>query len=263
MPTEEKVSNQLAISHYLPYVGSIIIFLGVTRLIFFYKAFGVQIVSYLDFSEIITSFLDIIVIVVFFLVFSFLQNFLIEDKATVDKDHTIRHEIFEENHFGKRLLLHFMLYRILIIMCIISLIVDLAFIILDKSAKYSSFLWTLGIFFMVFLIVFIGTEIDRKHYQFDTSTLTRRFYQILYATLLAIIAMIVFTKMQVDGIRKEKNTYGVKVLMDNEQLVVSDSTNYYIGKTQNYLFIYHEKSKTTDIIPMSRVKQITMPDNIK
>jgi len=116
---------------------------------------------------------------------------------------------------------------------------------------------------MVFLIVFIGTEIDRKHYQFDTSTLTRRFYQILYATLLAIIAMIVFTKMQVDGIRKEKNTYGVKVLMDNEQLVVSDSTNYYIGKTQNYLFIYHEKSKTTDIIPMSRVKQITMPDNIK
>ncbi len=34
--------------------------------------------------------------------------------------------------------------------------------------------------------------------------------------------------------------------------------NYYIGKTRNYVFVHHENLKTTDVIPMSRVKQITV-----
>lgn len=58
--------------------------------------------------------------------------------------------------------------------------------------------------------------------------------------------------------RKDKSTYGVSITFDDDKILVSDSSNYFIGKTQNYIFIYHEKENKTDIIPMTRVKQITM-----
>lgn len=78
-------NKDISFGKLLPYLGSFIIFLGITRLIFYYECFGVHITSYLEFSEIITSFLDIIVIVVTLFIFHALKDFLIKSKTEHEK----------------------------------------------------------------------------------------------------------------------------------------------------------------------------------
>ena len=80
---EEK--KESALIRYLPFLGSFIIFLGMTRLIFYYSDFGIKIVSFLEFSEIVTSFFDILIIVVIISLFSVVQDFLIKSKSEQDK----------------------------------------------------------------------------------------------------------------------------------------------------------------------------------
>jgi len=46
-------------------------------------------------------------------------------------------------------------------------------------------------------------------------------------------------------------------------VIVSDDSSYYIGKTNNYLFYYKEKTKETVVYPMSRVKMISFKNRGK
>lgn len=63
---------------------------------------------------------------------------------------------------------------------------------------------------------------------------------------------------QAKRIKIDKSTYGYYIILDNNQKVISDSISYYIGKTQNYVFIHHQNLKTTDVFPISRIKQISV-----
>jgi len=93
--------NELSINQYLTYVGPLLIFLGMTRLITFYNSFGVSITSYLDFSEVLTSFFDILIIVVIFLAYTSIQNYLASGKSDTEKANKKRLAILEEESFFK------------------------------------------------------------------------------------------------------------------------------------------------------------------
>jgi hypothetical protein len=56
-----------------------------------------------------------------------------------------------------------------------------------------------------------------------------------------------------------KRYFGVKVIYQDNRVFVSDSTNYYIGNTSNYLFIYNEKEDKTVVERISDVKSIEFP----
>ncbi len=38
--------------------------------------------------------------------------------------------------------------------------------------------------------------------------------------------------------------------------IVSDSSNYIVGKTRDYLFFYHEEEDMTDVIPVKKIDQL-------
>lgn len=59
-----ETKSDMPLSQILPYLGSYVVFLGVSRLLYYYESFGITITNYLEFSEILTSFLDIIVILI-------------------------------------------------------------------------------------------------------------------------------------------------------------------------------------------------------
>lgn len=260
--TEEKQNIEhdqqpLKLSNYLPYVGSFIIFLGVTRLIFFYTAFGISIVNFLDFSEIVTSFLDIIVISVFLFATSILQAFILRDKETQDEKEGIRKKILEEEHLFKRLWLHIKLCKELLIGGLILTTTYFIWHFFNKDITIASVIWGAASFLVCFVLLVTMTEISRIHHKSNSSIHYRRFIALLFYTALFCGLVIYYAHTQADNIKKNKSTFGVTILLDNDQAIVSDSSNYYIGKTVNYLFIYHEKDNTADVIPMNRVKQIT------
>lgn len=253
----EPEEQPLKLSNYLPYVGSFIIFLGVTRLICFYSAFGISIVNFLDFSEIITSFLDIIVISVFIFATSILQAFILRDKETQDDKDGIRKKILEEEHLFKRLWLHIKLRYEFLIGGLVLTSIYFIWHFFNKDITIESIVWDVVFFLVCFVLLVILTEISRIHHKSNSSNHYRRFIAFLFYTTLFSGLVIYYAYTQVDNIKKNKSTFGVTITLDNEQTMVSDSSNYYIGKTVNYLFIYHEKDNTADVIPMNRVKQIT------
>jgi hypothetical protein len=252
-----KTANDFKIAEYLSYVGPFIIFLGMTRLIVFYSSFGVSIVSYLDFSEVITSFFDIIVMVVFYIAYITIQNFILGNRSEADNAQNQRQEIIAQENFGKTLWLYFLyLKRLLVFGLIVIVGCVLCHYIFHWIEKFT-ILITVIVF--TFLITFFVTlvEIERKHIHFQSSINRRRF--ILFTLYFVVFSMGVtyYASYQAGVIKRDKSTYGVTISLDNDQIIISDSTDYFIGKTLNYVFIYHEKQKNTDIIPMTRVKQIT------
>ena len=260
--TDEKTNNEtepqpIKLTTYLPYVGSFIIFLGVARLIFFYSAFGVSIVNFLDFSEIITSFLDIIVIAVFIFAYSFLQGFILRNKESYDEKDELRKQILSEGNFLKRIWLHMKLCNELFISGLFFIAAFFAWHFFNKDITYSSILWIACLYLCIFGLLVLMTEISRIHHHSNSTIHYRRFIAMLFYTVLLIGLVIYFAHKQVTSIKEDKSTYGVSIILDNDQTIVSDSTNYYVGKTVNYLFFHHEKENTTDVIPMTRVKQIT------
>jgi len=258
---EQKKSNEIGLGLYLPYLGSFIVFLGVIRLMCFYSAFGIQIVSYLEFSEIITSFLDIIVIAAFVFMTSLLQNFLMMNKSEQDEQNSIRQKIFIEGDFFKRLLLYVKYSQKLLLAGLILSAGSFFWQYLVKKQSYWIILWVTIFFLAVFLFVILTTEIDIQHAKFNSSNKSKRFISIIINTLLFIGFVIAFTQTQIKAIKNDKSTYGVSIIFDNDKLLISDSVNYYIGNTKNYLFIYHERNNTTDVIPMTRIKQLTITHN--
>ncbi len=60
-------SNNNDYSKLLVIAGPILVLFGVTKLIFFYLFFNIEIIKFLDFSEIITSFFNVVVLGIFFL----------------------------------------------------------------------------------------------------------------------------------------------------------------------------------------------------
>lgn len=251
-------TSQFSISQYLTYVGPFLIFLGMTRLITFYNSFGVSITSYLDFSEVLTSFFDILVIVVIFFAYTSIQNFLASKKEDADIASKKRQAIVEEENFFK-ICLHYLKYfsSLIIYGLVVIVVCVVARFCFNWITTFTVFLWT-GIFVFLLIFLIVQVEIERKHIQFQSSLNKRRYIFFVLYFFVFTYCVILYASYQAGQIRKDKSTFGVRIILDNDQIIVSDSTNYFIGKTQNYVFIHHEKESNTDIIPMTRVKQITM-----
>lgn len=252
-----KSDNVFKVTEYLSYVGPIIIFLGMARLITFYKAFGVSIVSYLDFSEVITSFFDIIFIVFLFFAYTSIQNFVLGDKNQAEEADKQRQEIIKEESFKKLFWLYIKYFKRLLIFGFIAILVCVLSHYIFKSIDGFTVFLIIGLFIFLIIFFIVIVEIERKHIHFQSSLNRRRFIYLTLYFLVFTMGVVYYSSYQAGLIKRDKSTYGVAITLDNDKILVSDSLNYFIGKTLNYVFIYHEKLKSTDIIPMTRVKQIT------
>lgn len=256
---EKKDSEDLFLSKYYVYIGPFIIFLGMARLIFFYKTFGISIVNYLEFSEIITSFFDIIVILVLYLSFLIIQNYLTRNKNIENKTDELYNKIIEEKKQWRRTLLYFNYVKVLIYFALFIVIVSLVSnFFYETPSSYVIKLLTSVFIFIIFVVV-ISVEIERKHKLLGANLNTKKFYKFIFLSFIVVITVIVYSAYQSNVIKNDKSTYGVTIVFDNDQIFVSDSSTYFIGKTQNYIYIHHQKEKKTDAIPMSRVKKLTFP----
>jgi hypothetical protein len=257
---EPKSLKEIPISKVLPYVSSFIICLGIIRLIYFFSAFGISIVTYLDFSEILTSFLDMFLILCFvFAVFIF-QTFFMFGKTEMENSYKLKQVIITEPKLIRRFKLYIKYSREVYYSAQFVFITLTFYFLLFKESDDSILTlikWASSIV-IAFLFILITGEVDRRLYLFNYTNLQRQVVQVLFNIVLIIIVTATLTQNEINSIKKDKSTYGTLVVLDNDQVINSDSINYYIGKTRNYVFVHHENLNTTDVIPMSRVKQITI-----
>jgi hypothetical protein len=244
-----------------PLVVGFLIFSGSLYLDAYYGAFGVNIFRYINISEILVAFLPItklIVIIFSVLMFYFssapyivlgiraieegirkLYTFIFNKKKSVKE--TKKWDIIDFYVKNKKGWLFNNLF-----FTITVLVVTLYCGPSSVAVKYN---W--AIVWIIFL-VFSSLALAAEFYTFSEGS-------IMYILTITMTAFIVSTMfLATDNIR-EKLEEGPKlktiIIMDKDTLV-STKTNYYLGRTNDYIFMYNKSDTSVTAISTSEVKSI-------
>jgi hypothetical protein len=249
--------------NYLPYIGSILIFLGVIRQIFFYAGFGISIVNYLDFSEIITSFLDLVFLMVFALLLVIIQSFLKLGNSEIKNKINIKEELIKQNRNFRVITLYFKYFKEYFI--ITSLVFSSCFLYdyYNNNIEIIDFLSRL-IFILIMPIPFIlSIEFERKHEKYETKIEFRRLIRVVLNSLVVILIISFYSIYQIYNIKINHSTEGTIIELNNNQTLKSNKNIYYVGKSNNFIFIHNSKEKVTTVIPIGQVKAMTFKSKNK
>lgn len=116
----------------------------------------------------------------------------------------------------------------------------------------------LGCVVAIFINSFYIAELELKRKYKSLHTKKPWFIDIILYCVLFTLFIGYLSYHKAKMVRQNKVTFGVTIILDDNSQLFSDSSNYYIGKTDNYVFFYHEKTRSTDIFPVSRIKQLTI-----
>ncbi|CAL1521556.1 hypothetical protein [Chitinophaga sp. MM2321] len=236
----------------IPYSGSALIFMGAIRIILYYRLFTIDITSYLDFSEILTLFLNDIIFTFFIVLFT-----VIAASMTSISERTIiglRPNLSEEK-ITKRIIAYNYAYKFPFIFFLISTVLALPLIFFGKYLIMALCLISLPLSLM--LMITLVMEYRRLFFK-QNNRYPRMLYLPLgiFITFLALLTSMT-SLMEFEGVKNRKYYYGSTVTFKNKQ-ISSDSIYYFIGKTKNYIFYYNEKEKNYDVYPMANVEKITI-----
>lgn len=245
MNTIDKVESSTAtekkefdFTKYLPIVTAGLIFLGVSRLLFYYSFFGISILPFLEFGEIITSFLDIIFVYAMAL-WTMWLFFLIKPNWLMK---TTRIELIKNQSLKKVMFMSMMLVILITMLVFIPkpLRVVCAIIIIPSS---------------VYLIVFKKSN-------------SRMIKSLSLLSIIFIYLEVMTIYLTVESyweVKNEKKYIGTKIVFNNDttledssHIFISDSTDFYIGQTNKYIFIHHLRKGITSVYPVSNVVRIDL-----
>lgn len=238
-----------------PFAGPILVFLGVVRLHLYYRAFNVHIVNFLDFSEIVTAFLEDLIFLVGGALIVFLLDFLATTEREIESKGKFSKAFLEESSAPKRAMMS--IKRMIPFMGPVDLgLLVLLIVALVKRQDLTHLLWSVFWFHLSFVLVHTLFEVRRKYVQFYGKQLDSTYSNLLLFSLLSVSILIQQVQSDIMSVREGKRYAGVSFSIDGAK-IASDSLHYYIGNTRNYLFFYDQSSHKSTVYPMSRVADIT------
>lgn len=227
-------------------IGSSIIIAGLLRLYLFFKSFNISILPYIELEELTTFALDNIL---YFSIFIILNLIIVTFFYTNNSEYKKRIRRLKEHGFFK-------FNKILLIIIIIPILFFLQSN-LEKVFFYEFILWI--------ILLFVGIYINPFIYFESQQTLKKKKLKINKLTLIFIISAInlcffagISGVSEAYKVKSLNYYYGSEFKFDDGTKIISNSEKYYIGKTKEFLFFYQPKEELTQIIPMSRIKNIEL-----
>lgn len=213
----------------LPHLGAIILFYALIADVFYYQQFGLNILLYIEISEIITPFYNylLIALIVFFLIFGF--QYLINGKI-------LKENVAETERPN----------RIAITCFIIAAIGICVFV--WKLFDIKMLIWT-----AILLASMAVTFWIIRHLNLRSALILS--YLLIYTTLLFVIKYYEYYQVYIN----HKN-YGITIILKNGSQIFSDEKCYYIGKSKDYYFLYNVSTKCVSASKMENVESITYPN---
>jgi hypothetical protein len=210
-------TSKFSIENLLKISFPIIIMLGVVKLTSYYNTFNLSILQYLDFSEIITSFLTdlslyLLLLAPFFFYTAFMQ------------------------HSGWP-------------SCLLGIIMFTLLITINQingTFYYDYTKWVLG---FTFVVITAFLWFVRMIKPFSLLFLSLSVFVIL--TLFVTI----FGRYEAENV-KALNIFEGTTVTINQTPIVSTSTFYFIGKSSKFIFYYDSQNKSCTIYPIDKVDEI-------
>jgi hypothetical protein len=234
-----------SIVSYAPLITGFLIFSGVTKAMLYYKAFNIDILPYLDFSEALLLFLDELL---FLAIITCSEIFIAAqaDHAVNKKLTSIRAGRLIKNSLTRRGIF----YLLLILLN--------AWIFIVYPYQYAIRLSLC----IIVLILIINFSIKKMHvyeraYRFKEKKYPKPLYTIgpvvlIFFTLLNIITG--YTKA-IDIIYLKKWRHFAVAFLEDDKKVQSSDCLLFVGRTNNYVFFYNVNTETSTIIPTEEIKE--------
>lgn len=238
------------------------IFLGLVRIFAYYQYFGIEIIPYLEISEILLSFLNYIVLIVAVLAISLAWPFAKEDGETIEYYETFIKRIKRVKSFKSR----FKQYseQILIPLLLLCVFVSICFVIARVFWNLFSteiFLWnrllyviTVIISFSIALIFYLEYEVSAYRNSLNNFKLRR--LRLVSLSSLIFIIMVVEGTLEAWRLEKSYEDKFSKIILNSSEEIISNQDNFYIGKTKNYFFYYNNKDESYEVYPTSEIKKM-------
>lgn len=232
-----------SILKYSPIITAILIFTGFLKLYIYYDFFNIDIINYLDFSEIITSFLDDIVLLLSIIL---PITTIVLFSAFFSKSKYFNHMKNEKEDVVSRSLRRYRFYnkfRVFITLFANSIITILGILVFFKFSELIGLV--VGVFFL-FNIVSIFSV-------YKTGKILKGIDLLLVISIILFLATYLKTYKEVRDTKVgEFGNY--KVYINDGTRYVLSKNDYIIGKTKNYLFLSFNEE--TLIIPEREIKKI-------
>lgn len=204
------------------------ILLGLAKSCSYYNHFHLPIVEYLNFTEMITIFLSNLY-VYFSLAFHFAIFFLIEKKHfRASLSLVILGSIFIATYNGLSGNFNFDISNILLVIT--------------------------GMLFIAFFIIGISKSwiID---YLETLSTKTKKYIVAIFTILVFLVISSFQGLFEAQNVKSSKIYTGTTISLKDKN-IESDDSFYFIGKTNEYIFFYDQKSDYVKTFPLSEVNEI-------
>jgi hypothetical protein len=236
------------ISKYLPVFFTL---LGVFKLIVYYGYFDIRIVEYLDFSEVLLSFTDSLVFLLFTIIVPSIILLSFFGKS-IGNENKVTYKSQLEFKFWERIVIDFKESKLL---CIISIIIIL--FVLIRCGLH----WDTLIYFLMFpginLIILLVREIRITYWKQYKYSISTTYINVFYILCMVTIITLFFTINEASDVKKRNIYYGTEIQLENEN-IKSDSITTYIGQTKGYIYLYNKKEKKSISIPRDRVVKLIL-----
>lgn len=251
--------NLKRITEILPLFGVFLVLLGYLKLYLYYNHWNIAIIDYLDISEITLLFLsDVHIIVAFVAIFLFpLTIGLAIIKYVEMKDEQRRESQSQQSTEivgGSPVITesfsdHIQVKFVMMIACLIVAIVFIScFFAFNK-------IWLL--YFSTFgFLQFVMTLMDYIFHNDNNDKMIMQITFVLSATAFSILVA------HYDICKTERNPAKYQTtIIANDYILNTSASNLYIGKTNNYVFLYDKETKTSRTIKNEVVKEILIKEN--
>lgn len=213
----------------LPLLTVLIILTSLFNLTIHYSFFGIKVIDYIEWTEIITLVSEDIIQFAMILSFAFLIV------------------------LSKRIsyILGFDTFTYWIILALLAMILmSTSVYITQKTNQWMFFVeMALASFFVFFLKLIYELRLKRNNSIHEVT------FYVLGIFVIFNCFMFYSTLLKADGLIKNLKQRNTTLLIDSIVIPPYDSV-YYIGKTKNYVFIYDSKSHETSVYKVEQVKKI-------
>lgn len=225
-------------------ISAILIFIAVVKQILFYNEFDISIVDYLTIGEMLTSIFDevyfFIILIILGFIYAVVVQLFIESPKLVNNEYDSE----KTRKFFLNVDIDIQFFTLLALSILIICLIR--FDVLN-------FWWCVLAVIIVFQFVIIGFQFfnrnDSNPYQATNKD--------SIAAIVACFCVFIFLSSHSDANKKRTNKSLTQIVLSNDTLKCDASANLiYLGKTENYCFIYNTQEKSKLVIKMEDVKRI-------
>lgn len=245
-----------------PIFYAFIIFCGSLYQYIYYDHFGISIFKYLELSEILVSFFDILILILilfgYFLLLlmafplflklgQFVEKIVSKIKSILKlKQKEKKTEPSSQKSFNKN--------NLLLLVFVFSTVYIVSVILFSLSTpEYTDTLNLVYVIYMVLVVLLIGYEIiDNKNK--ITYEEKRRFllYIVMAFTVSTVWSSVIDIEIKTQTIKKQ-----VVTIVSNDTIIKTDTNYFYVGRTNNYIFLRNSSENRTDVISEKEIKEIS------